>query len=284
MQGRGDIARRADAIRMKEFPEAKDAGLPDGRLQIKHQSDLNGGLGWAFGGRVGTGANQMRMSRAVRSGRGMSNTGTESVDGDMALDRAIAEDKRQFDHDGRMHVDSANITKVGVFPYLGKEVNAVMKDEPGWKMLDPEKRYSLLRPADEIEEAAGTFCGLPILWTHRPASAEAHPHEITIGATGNDCVFEYPYLKCSLSIWPAYATEAIEDGSQRQLSAGYAYKAVPEEGEFEGQPYQFKMTNMIGNHIALVRDGRSGADCGIDSSIEEQQWRAIEKALRALVA
>ena len=391
--------------------KAKDASVdPQGRATVGHQRDPNGGFGWAIGGRVGTGKGQMRMSRAVRSGRGLANTGTESVGGDaefeegkhprgeggkfsstptnehhyikqtamgaipakdpatewdvhhgsnkigtikkvgtyvsggvvhsarggaktgaskmvyayhghhepsdtrtkahpthaaalkeltqlhgahlakgssndMALDAALAQDKRTYDQDGRLHVDQANISKAAVNPYLGKEINAVMKDEPGWKMLEAEKRYNLLRHPDELKKAAATFNGLPILWQHRPASAEAHPHEITIGATGNDASFEHPYLRNSLSIWPAYATEAIEDGGQKQLSCGYAYKADMTPGTYEGEPYDGVMRDIVGNHVALVREGRAGADCAVgDASIEEQQWCAIERALRRLTA
>lgn len=259
--------------------EAKDAGLTPnsgGHLTVGKQRDPNGSFGWAFGGKVGTGRHQMRMSRAVRSDneRLVSRTGE-----DMAFDRALAEDKKTLDHDGRLHVDSAPLTRSGVFPYLGKEINAVMADEPGWRLLDPERRYNLLRPADEIEKAASTFRGLPILWLHKPASAQDHPSDITIGATGNDVVWEDPFLKASLVIWPAYATEAIEDKSQHHLSAGYAYKAEPRSGTFDGQPYDFIMTNLIGNHVALVKDGRSGPSVAIDWSITEHQWAVLERAI-----
>lgn len=201
---------------------------------------------------------------------------------DMALDRALATDQRKYDRDGRLHVDVANISKAAVNPYLGREINAVMADEPGWKMLDPEKRYMLLRDPDELAKAADTFNGLPILWVHKPASAQDHPAEITIGATGNDARFEPPYLKNGLSIWPAYATEAIEDGEQKQISCGYAYKADMTPGTYEDQKYDGVMRDIVGNHLALVREGRAGKDVAIDEIPDAKSWRFIEKAILGL--
>jgi hypothetical protein len=241
-------------------------------MRITHQSDPNGGFGWAIGGRVGTGQGQMRMSRAVGSGN-------VSLTGDMALDHALATDRKQYDADGRLHVDQANISKANVCEYLGREINAVMKGEPGWRMLEPERRYKLLRDPKELAKAASSFNGLPILFTHKPASAQDHPTEITVGATGNDAVFEHPYLRNSLSIWPAYASQAIEDGDQKQLSCGYAYRADMTPGEFEGEKYDGVMRDLRGNHLALVREGRAGTDVAIDESHDARVWRNIETAL-----
>jgi len=215
----------------------------------------------------------------VHAHPGPAYNGAEAAD--MALDLSLAEDRRELDHDGRLHVDQAPLTRVGVYPYLGREINGVMKDEPGWTMLDPARRYNLLRPAEEIQKAADTFRGLPILWQHKPASATDHPADITIGATGNDVVFEYPFLKSSLVIWPAYATEAIEDKSQHHLSAGYAYKADMKPGSADGMSWDGKMVSLIGNHIALVASGRSGPTVAIDSKVNIQ-WAVIDQALRSL--
>jgi 8-oxo-dGTP pyrophosphatase MutT (NUDIX family) len=251
---------------------AKDSGIgPNGHLTVGAQTDPNGGFGWAIGGKVGTGKRQMRMSSAVKSGRGLAN---------VAQDMALATDKRTYDKDGRLHVDRANVTKACVNPYTGAEINAVMKGTDNWKMLDPDRRYALLRHPDELRKAVDTFNGLPILFTHKPASAQDHPHEITVGATGNDASWEPPYVRNSLSIWPAYASEAIDDGSQRQLSMGYAYRAEMTPGVYEGEKYDGVMRDIVGNHLAMVREGRAGADVAIDRALIS--WRGIAAAIREL--
>jgi hypothetical protein len=261
-------------INFRKSSKAKDSGLTpgaNGHLTVGNQTDPNGGFGWAIGGKVGTGKRGMRMSNAVKSGHGLAN---------VAQDMALATDKRTYDKDGHLHVDRANVTKAVVNPYLGHEINGVMKDTPGWRMLDPDRRYMLLRHPDELRKAVDSFNGKPILFTHKPASATDHPHDITIGATGNDASWEPPYIRNSLSIWPAYASEAIDDGSQKQLSAGYSYRADMTPGTYDGQRYDGVMRDIACNHVALVREGRAGADVAIDRALIS--WRGIAAAIREL--
>jgi hypothetical protein len=197
----------------------------------------------------------------------------------MALDRAMPPKERYYDADGRLHVDSANISKATVNPYYGEEINGVMKDEPGWKMLEPGKKYQLLRHPDALKKAVDSFNGLPLLFTHKPTSAEDHPEALTVGSTGNEASFEHPYLKNSLWIWPKYASDAIEDGERKQLSCGYAYKVDMKPGTFEGQAYDGVMRDIVGNHVALVHVGRAGPDVSIDEDPDSAIWLMIEQAL-----
>jgi len=197
----------------------------------------------------------------------------------IALDR---DPNRRIDDVGRMHVDNSVLSKAVVSPYFGKEINGVMKDEPGWVMLDPDKKYHLLRDPKELEKAVDTFNGLPLLWQHKPATAEDHPAELTIGATGTNARFENPNLINDLVIWPKFATQAVEDGEKKSLSCGYGYRAVMEPGEYNGQRYDGRMVDIKGNHVALVHEPRvPGAMVG-DSMPDA--WEIIASALMALDA
>lgn len=200
---------------------------------------------------------------------GPARTGSEAMDAALAMDwRGVADleeaplahafdrdTTRTYGADGHLHVAKAHISKGCVNPYRGKEI-------PGYQDLglDPDKPYRLLRDPEEIAKAVSTFNNLPILSTHRPVSAEAHPPELVIGSTGTDAEFNAPYLDNSLVFWPKSAIEAIESNDRKQLSAAYRYVPVMEPGIYEGEPYDGRMTELIGNHIALVRDGRAGAD------------------------
>jgi hypothetical protein len=205
-----------------------------------------------------------------------------------AQDSRFAEDRastRSYDSVGRLHVDEANICKAKIDEYLGDEINKVMAGKPGWAELEPEKKYKLFRDPDEIAKAADTAKGLPILFKHKPTSAEDHPADITIGATGGEPVFEYPFLKNSLTIWPQYAVEAIEDNSQKELSPGYAYFADMTPGVFDGQPFDGVMRDIKFNHVALVSEGRQGSSVAVDAvdaAIFSHQWRLIAQAIRDL--
>jgi uncharacterized protein len=178
--------------------------------------------------------------------------------GRLAFDRASV---RRYDRDGRLHVSTANLSKANVCDYKGEEI-------PGYSDLglDPGRVYRLLRPADELERAASSFNNLPILSRHVPVNALDHHPELVVGSTGTDAEFDGTYLRNSLVIWSADAISAIESGRQRELSCGYRYKPILEPGKFEGERFDGRMTDIEGNHIATVADGRAGADVVIGDS------------------
>ena len=200
-----------------------------------------------------------------------------------AADARFAEDKsaRHYDDTGRLHVEGVNISKATVNPYTGKEINEAQDGKPGWKPLDPNKTYNLLRHPDALAEGAETFDQVPILFKHKPSSANDHPSEITVGSTGSGTYFADPYLKTDISVWPAYAIEAIENGAQKQLSAGYGYDADMTPGVYNGMPYDGIMRNIRGNHVALVHEGRAGPDVMVgDEAISP--WELIAAAVRSI--
>lgn len=170
----------------------------------------------------------------------------------LAFDRASVRTK---DTDGRLHVSMTNISKANVCPYLGKEIpNAEALG------LDPDKIYRLLRDPAELEKAARTFNNLPLLIVHKPVNADEPARELTIGTTGTDAVWEAPYLRNSLAVWDAEGIAGIESEEQRELSSAYHYTPDMTPGEYEGDPYDGVMRDIIGNHVALVEEGRAGAD------------------------
>lgn len=170
---------------------------------------------------------------------------------------SIAQDRslRSYDQDGRLHVESSNISKATVNPYYGGEI-------PNYRQLglEPKKVYYLLRDPEELEKAAPTFNNLPLLNKHIPVSADEPQKEVIAGTTGSDTVFEDGYLKCSLAVWDAEAIAGIESGEQVELSSAYRYTADMTAGEFEGRHYDGVMRDIVGNHVALVDVGRAGRD------------------------
>jgi len=162
--------------------------------------------------------------------------------------------------DGRLHLEKSRISKEAVNPYYGYEI-------PNHERLglDENKIYKMYRPASELEKAAKTFNRIQILKRHEPVFSSDSKKDLIIGTTGSEARFESPYLVNSLSFWDDEGIGSIEAadnglGGAKQLSAGYAYTPVMQSGEFDGQQYDGIMTNIIGNHIALVESGRAGSD------------------------
>ena len=170
----------------------------------------------------------------------------------LAFDRSSV---RTIDADGRLHVAKSHISKANVCVYYGKEI-------PGYEALglQPDTVYRLFRDPVELERAAPTFARLPVLSEHVPVTVEAPRPDLVVGAIGSEITFTPPYLDADLCVWDATAIAGIETDKVRELSCAYRYVPVMEPGEFEGQPYDGRMTEIQGNHLALVEVGRAGSD------------------------
>ena len=170
----------------------------------------------------------------------------------MAFDKSTV---RSIDADGRMHIAKSRISKANICPYYGREI-------PDWQGLglDPEKVYQLYRDPVELKRGADTFARLPILSKHVPVTVEAPQPDLVVGAIGSDVDFDGEYLNADLCVWDANAIAGIETDKVRELSCAYRYVPVMEAGEANGQKYDGRMTEIRGNHLALVESGRAGSD------------------------
>ena len=174
-----------------------------------------------------------------------------------AFDRSM----RSVDTDGRLHIEKSHISKATVNPYYGKEI-------PGYKELglDPDKIYKLLRDPAELEKGAPTFARLPILKEHVPLTVDAPKPELVIGAIGSNVTFENPYLDADTCFWDAGSIAGIDSGKIKELSCAYRYVPIMEAGNFNGEDYDGRMTEIKGNHLALVEAGRAGSDVVVADS------------------
>jgi hypothetical protein len=175
---------------------------------------------------------------------------------------------RNYDTDGRLHVSRSNISKADVNPYLGAEI-------PGYQALglQADKIYQMYRDPNELANAASTFERLPILFKHVPHKADSNLKDITIGTIGSNVAYDAPYLVADLSFWDATAIAAIESGEIKELSCSYRYVPVMEAGSADGVPYDGKMTQIEGNHLALVPVGRAGADVVVADEKPITTWK-----------
>lgn len=190
----------------------------------------------------------------------------------LAFDSYRLETCREKDCNGFLHVALCNITKEQVVPYYGREI-------PNYKELGflPDEIYYGYRPADELKKGAETFNNLPLLDKHIEDGAEkedAKKHRV--GSLGDKVKFNAPYLQNSLIVYDQKAIDKVEDGTQKELSCAYRYEPIKQSGEFGGQRYDFVMTNIRGNHVALVEEGRAGSDVVV---ADENTIKNGEKAM-----
>ena len=170
----------------------------------------------------------------------------------VAFDKASA---RHYDDNGFLIVDRTVITKAAVNPYYGKEI-------PDYESLglDAEKIYNMLRDPAELEKGMHTLGEKQLLIKHIFVSADEPQKESIAGTIGSNLEMVGDDVKGSLTVWDKEAINLIESGKLAELSASYFYDPVMKSGTFNGQPYDGIMTNIRGNHVALVERGRIGRD------------------------
>lgn len=204
----------------------------------------------------------------------------------VAMDRAAS--VRRRDANGYLHVETSNISKANVCPYYGREI-------PDWQALglQPDQVYQLYRDPGELERAAATFNNIPLLSEHVAVIPEnGLPDDLIIGSTGTDAEFDGTYLRNSLVVWQQEAQDAIEADRKRELSCGYRYRADMTPGLTpESLRYDGVMREIMGNHVALVIEGRAGPDVVVGDDVMKLNSRtalmisgAIQSHVRPLLA
>lgn len=187
----------------------------------------------------------------------------------LALDRASI---RKKSDEGHLHVGLTPISKATVNPYRGSEIPDA--ENLG---LDPDAIYYLLRDPEELAKAAASFNGKPLLAKHIPVSAEDHATSEVIGSTGTEAVFHDPYLMNAIVVWPGSAVDDIESETKKELSCGYRYRADMTPGIFRGMRFDGVMRDIVGNHVALVKDGRAGPDVVVGDSMENLKMKTTTR-------
>ena len=198
----------------------------------------------------------------------------------LAFDKATV---RKIDQDGKLHIAISHITKAMVCPYFGHEI-------PNYKELglDANTVYNLLRDPQELEKAAHTFNKLPILSKHEPVFVGLTDQDFkpyVIGFSGDDSVYNAPYVDNSLVIFDSVAIAAIEQSAQKEISCGYRYVPIMKSGSYDGMSYDGVMTDIVGNHIAIVESGRAGSDVVVgDSNPFNEVNMKVKKLAEAVAA
>lgn len=167
-----------------------------------------------------------------------------------------ATDKKEIDHNDYWYIKDNPLSKVGVFPYLGKTIS----DE-----LEPDAIYQVLRPEEELsnDETLNSFKLVPIVDDHtmlgtKPGMQPAEEKGVH-GVIGDDVYYKDGIIYGDLKIFSETLKEEIENG-KKELSMGYFCDYELKEGEYDGVPYQAIQRNLKINHVALVDEGRMGAD------------------------
>ena len=176
--------------------------------------------------------------------------------------KTTAQDKKIVDVNDFWLIPDNPMTKIGVFPYLGRQISPE---------LEPDRIYQVLRPKEELTrpETLESLKLIPLINDHTmlgtaPGMTPADDVGVE-GTTGTNVKTSGRLITNDLKCYTENIKELISSG-KKNLSMGYRCRYELSEGEFEGQHYDAVQRDIIFNHIALVDEGRMGSDVRVMDS------------------
>lgn len=163
---------------------------------------------------------------------------------------------RKYDTNGWFTVRNNPISRVGIFPYYGRDCGGP----------EPDRIYRVLRPAEELgkAETLDSFRLLPLVddhtWLGDPEMGGTPAEDKGVhGILGEEITFDGRIMRGPLKIFSKALDNRLKNG-KKELSCAYRCRYEFTAGVFEGEAYDAIQRDLRGNHIALVDKGRMGAD------------------------
>ena len=168
--------------------------------------------------------------------------------------------KAKFTKEGYLSA-SARVTKTGVFDYR-----------------DEGNLVRVLRHPDDVfdEKSLETLKQIPVTILH--PDKDISPNRIvdswnssflTVGSTGDNILRDGDFVVANLKVFDANAVKKIKDENLKEISLGYETLVTDESGEYNGESYDMRQTDIRYNHLSFVSRGRAGPDVRINLDKKE---------------
>lgn len=153
---------------------------------------------------------------------------------------------------------SVRISRTGIQEYLGSELGC--PDKP---------RLRIYRGDDAVFDKATleSFANIPLTVEHpKDLVDSSNWKQHAVGVTGNEILRDGEFLKIGIRVTDADAVAAVKRG-KRELSVGYEAQFDKTPGVSpEGEPYDWRQTSILANHLAITDAARAGSKARIGDS------------------
>jgi hypothetical protein len=162
---------------------------------------------------------------------------------------------RNIDRNGFLLVKGCPLSSFGIFDYSAGQLGL-----PG----DPMRIVKVFRPESAVSDpsAIASFKDVPLINDHVMLSGFQGDQENTApedyGTSGHltsNVYYDAPWMRGDIKVFSRSMQRALAKG-KKDLSLGYDCDFEEKPGVWNGQPYEVVQTNLRGNHIALVQEGR----------------------------
>lgn len=144
----------------------------------------------------------------------------------------------------------AIVTRTGVFRY---------------RNADGTERRELRHPDDVLrDDSVQSMRQIPITVDHPGELVTADTAStLSVGMTGENVRDDGSNIIAPFTITHKAGIDAV-NGGRRELSLGYRLDLVEEQGEYNGERYDYRQTNVKYNHLAVVSQARAGSTARIN--------------------
>lgn len=172
------------------------------------------------------------------------------------FDRGVIRGKTEFTDEGFLKADAV-VTRYGVFDYQNPDGTL-------------RREY---RPKEEVINDASleTMKMIPITNNHpeeRLVNSE-NAKKLSVGYTGETISCDDCYVMARLIITDQETIDDIVKRGKKELSLGYTVDLIDEKGDFEGERYDFKQSNIKYNHLSIVNSARAGSQARLNLDAQD---------------
>jgi len=162
-----------------------------------------------------------------------------------------------------LRYDVAPIEKYEVTPegYLRLHATIARTGVQHYVNADGSTRREYRAPEDvAAPESLASFAGKSVTDEHPPELLNtANTKYYQKGFTGTEIVYDNGFVRAVMTVTDEDLIKKIQRGDATEVSAGYrvAYDANPGTTP-DGEPYDGRQMEIMGNHVAVVKTGRAG--------------------------
>ena len=155
--------------------------------------------------------------------------------------RIDSNDSTYYTKEGYL-IDRPILTTCGIFEY---------------KNNDGSVRRELRLPDHVFSKSSlDSYKGKPIIITHDAGEVtKDNVSRVEIGTILSEGYRDGDNVRAEIVI---HDTDSMKESSLKELSLGYSLNLIEEPGEYNGEHYDAIQTDIMINHLALVRSARAG--------------------------
>jgi len=170
-------------------------------------------------------------------------------------------DNMEMTPEGYLLCENVPIGRTGWMDYLGQELPSAFNEPMG-------KICQVYRSPDELFSKAtmSSFEGKSVTNTHPTANLDVNTTPMTERGHIQNIRRDGDLLVADLFVKDAGLISSIQNNLMREVSCGYDCSW----NKIEGEEDKYEQKNIIGNHLAIVENGRGGSRVAIQDSKPEE--------------